>query len=104
MNFFSGFYEKFGASPNGPSGVEIAPLLFAPTSSALFLSVVPEKSQTSITIGLCTTCVFMRKIHSDRGSTFYLCQRSATDLSFPKYPRLPVLQCRGYEASPKKDK
>ena len=39
----------------------------------------------------------MRRIESDRGSKFYLCQRSATDPSFPKYPRLPVLQCVGYE-------
>jgi hypothetical protein len=39
----------------------------------------------------------MRQIKSDKGSVFYLCGRSATDASFPKYPRLPVLQCRGYE-------
>ena len=47
--------------------------------------------------GLCTDCRFKRLIESDRGSIFYLCERSATDASFPKYPRLPVLQCRGYE-------
>ena len=39
----------------------------------------------------------MRLVESDRGSTFYLCERSASDPGFPKYPRLPVLQCRGYE-------
>ena len=39
----------------------------------------------------------MRRIESDRGSIFYLCERSATDARFPKYPRLPVLQCVGYE-------
>lgn len=49
-------------------------------------------------IGLCADCRFMRKMESDRGSVFYLCQRSATDPDFPKYPRLPVLQCRGYQA------
>jgi hypothetical protein len=49
-------------------------------------------------IGLCANCRFMRKIESDRGSIFYLCQLSATDASFAKYPRLPVLQCPGYEA------
>jgi hypothetical protein len=47
--------------------------------------------------GLCADCRFMRLIQSDRGSTFFLCARSATDPTFPKYPRLPVLQCRGYE-------
>ena len=41
----------------------------------------------------------MRLIKSDRQSKFYLCERSATDPSFPKYPRLPVLQCGGYEKS-----
>jgi hypothetical protein len=49
--------------------------------------------------GLCDSCRWMRKIKSDRGSLFYLCERSATDASFPKYPRLPVLQCRGYEGN-----
>jgi hypothetical protein len=48
-------------------------------------------------IGLCADCRFKRLIESDRGSIFYLCERSAADASFAKYPRLPVLQCRGYE-------
>ncbi len=48
-------------------------------------------------VGLCADCRYMKKIESARGSTFYLCQRSATDPTFPKYPRLPVLQCCGYE-------
>jgi hypothetical protein len=39
----------------------------------------------------------MRRIESDRGSTFYRCELSATDPKFPKYPRLPVLHCRGFE-------
>ncbi len=26
-----------------------------------------------------------------------MCERSLTDPSFPRYPRLPVLSCRGYE-------
>ncbi len=49
-------------------------------------------------VGLCEHCRWMRKIKSDRGSVFYLCERSATDPNFPKYPRLPVLRCAGYEA------
>jgi hypothetical protein len=47
-------------------------------------------------VGLCSRCLHMREIHSDRGSIFYMCQLSSTDSSFPKYPRLPVLQCVGY--------
>jgi hypothetical protein len=50
-------------------------------------------------IGLCADCCFMRRIESDRGSIFYLCERSAVDANFPKYPRLPVLRCAGYEPS-----
>jgi hypothetical protein len=48
-------------------------------------------------VGLCADCRFMRQMKSDRGSVFFLCEKSAVDASFPKYPRLPVLQCRGYE-------
>jgi hypothetical protein len=48
--------------------------------------------------GLCADCKHVRLIRSDRGATFYFCERSASDKSFPKYPRLPVIQCRGYES------
>lgn len=48
--------------------------------------------------GLCDKCRFMRLIESDRGSRFYLCELWVSDKSFPKYPRLPVLRCRGFEA------
>jgi hypothetical protein len=41
-----------------------------------------------------------RKVRGKR-AIFWMCQRSLTDPSFPRYPRLPVLQCRGYEAKPK---
>ncbi len=54
---------------------------------------------TRLRIGLCADCRFMRAIRSDRGSTFYQCQLSATDSNFPKYPRLPVLRCMGYDPS-----
>ncbi|HTR39580.1 MAG TPA: hypothetical protein VMH80_27090 [Bryobacteraceae bacterium] len=47
--------------------------------------------------GLCSTCVNVRRVTSDRGSVFYLCERSKTDARFPKYPRLPVVTCQGYQ-------
>jgi hypothetical protein len=47
--------------------------------------------------GLCATCAHVQIIRSDRGSIFYLCKLSAVDPRFPKYPRLPVLACTGYE-------
>jgi hypothetical protein len=48
-------------------------------------------------IGLCATCRHVKLIRNDRGSTFYQCGRAATDPWYPKYPRLPVLECPGYE-------
>jgi len=47
--------------------------------------------------GLCSECRHARRIESERGSAFILCQRSFSDASFAKYPRLPVLRCPGYE-------
>lgn len=49
--------------------------------------------------GLCTRCNHSRVIESGRGSRFWMCQLHRVDPSFAKYPRLPVLQCRGFEAS-----
>jgi hypothetical protein len=50
-------------------------------------------------VGLCADCIHMRQIKSDRGSIFYLCQLSSSDANFPKYPRLPVVRCSGYESA-----
>jgi len=61
------------------------------------VSVSEKRESAQPRVGLCANCRFMRRIESDRRATFYLCERSATDASFPKYPRLPVLRCRGYE-------
>lgn len=49
------------------------------------------------TVGLCARCRHVQVVESLRGSRFYLCRRSATDARFPRYPRLPVLACVGYE-------
>ena len=50
--------------------------------------------------GLCDTCVHQRLVRNTRGSTFSLCERSKTDPSYPRYPRLPVTRCAGYEPRP----
>jgi hypothetical protein len=50
--------------------------------------------------GLCDDCLYARRIESSRGSIFYLCDRSASDSAFPKYPHLPVIECAGH--APKK--
>ena len=48
-------------------------------------------------VGLCERCTHVRRVESRRGSVFLLCGLSATDPRFPKYPRLPVLRCAGFE-------
>jgi len=47
--------------------------------------------------GLCASCTYAKVITSSRGSAFSLCQRSATDPEFPRYPALPMRACRGYD-------
>lgn len=49
--------------------------------------------------GLCSSCAHVRAITSDRGSVFYLCGKAKTDPRFPKYPRLPVVSCSGWQAA-----
>jgi len=46
--------------------------------------------------GLCAGCVHARRVTGAR-SRFWSCARAATDPSFARYPRLPVLTCRGFE-------
>jgi hypothetical protein len=43
--------------------------------------------------GLCDSCRWQKVIRNTRGSSFSLCQNP----DLPKYPRLPVLSCPGYE-------
>ena len=75
-----------------------------PRATAGILSMMNQPSESeSARVGLCVNCRWMRRMHSDRGSTFYLCERSATDPNFPKYPRLPVVQCAGFEAKKEMD-
>jgi hypothetical protein len=47
--------------------------------------------------GLCGSCIHCRPVTSRGGSRFFLCRLSAVDPAFPRYPRIPVLRCRGYE-------
>jgi hypothetical protein len=48
-------------------------------------------------VGLCASCKHSRQIKSDRGAIFWFCELSANDPRFPKYPRLPVVACAGYD-------
>ena len=47
--------------------------------------------------GLCGTCRHSRVVATKRGSVFRLCERSATDPAYPRYPALPVVRCAGYD-------
>src|SRR6266496_1266954 len=79
---------------------EQEPTRIAPLAGVILVAVSEERTQQrQIGVGLCADCRFMRRIESERGSIFYRCERSATDPRYPKYPRLPVLQCLGYEIS-----
>ena len=53
--------------------------------------------------GLCATCTHARSVTSARGSVFLMCERSRTDTRYPKYPRLPVVTCAGYDEQPAQD-
>lgn len=47
--------------------------------------------------GLCDSCVHQSVVRNTRGSSFSLCERSRTDPAYPRYPRLPVIECPGHE-------
>ena len=46
--------------------------------------------------GLCDSCRHQQVVRTKR-STFSLCLRWKDDDRYPRYPRLPVLRCRGHE-------
>jgi hypothetical protein len=49
--------------------------------------------------GLCNSCRHQQIVRNTRGSVFSLCRRSKAEPDrFPRYPRLPVTNCGGYQA------
>jgi len=49
-------------------------------------------------VGLCGNCRWSRRSTNRRGSVFWLCRRAAIDERYAKYPRLPVVECEGYDS------
>jgi hypothetical protein len=49
--------------------------------------------------GLCDSCAHQQIVRNTRGSSFSLCRRSREDPAYPRYPRIPVIECPGYEPS-----
>lgn len=47
--------------------------------------------------GLCWTCRHSRFNETRRGTAYVRCTRAAWDARMPRYPRLPVVVCAGYE-------
>ena len=48
--------------------------------------------------GLCGTCVHAKLNETHRGTAYLRCTRAAWDERLPRYPRLPVTTCPGFEA------
>jgi len=46
-------------------------------------------------VGLCRDCRHARQVPAAK-ATYWLCRRSESDPSVPRYPRLPVRACRGF--------
>jgi hypothetical protein len=59
--------------------------------------VIDNRAVPRIDAGLCDSCRHQRLVRTRRESVFSMCERSRTDERFPKYPRLPVLECVGWE-------
>ncbi len=49
--------------------------------------------------GLCDRCLHQQIVRNTRGSVFSLCLRSRVEPAYPRYPRVPVLECVGYTPS-----
>jgi len=80
-------------------GSDLASPRRGPSSDALCYSwwVKGEISIEPGYAGLCTNCRHARRVRSDRGSVFVMCELALSDVRFEKYPRLPMLVCAGYE-------
>jgi hypothetical protein len=46
---------------------------------------------------LCEICRHLKEVTTGKGARFLLCQKSAVDNQFPKYPPQPVVECRGFQ-------
>ena len=50
-----------------------------------------------MSISLCESCRLVRIVVTPKGSRFLLCQHSAEDAHFAKYPPQPVVRCRAHQ-------
>ncbi len=47
--------------------------------------------------GLCRACTHAKLNQTRRGTAYVRCTRAAWDAALPRYPRLPITQCTGFE-------
>jgi hypothetical protein len=47
--------------------------------------------------GLCEACQHAKLNETNRGTAYLRCTRAAWDDRLPRYPRLPVSECIGFE-------
>jgi propionyl-CoA synthetase len=47
--------------------------------------------------GLCADCQYAKLTETRRGPAYLRCTRAEWDATLPRYPRLPVLKCPGFE-------
>ena len=55
-----------------------------------------EPGRPRTPFGLCDRCEHQTLITNTRGSTFSRCDLGLRDPDWPKYPRVPVLECPRY--------
>jgi hypothetical protein len=47
--------------------------------------------------GLCAACQHAKLNETRRGTAYLRCTRAEWDAALPRYPRLPVSECPGFE-------
>ena len=47
--------------------------------------------------GLCAACRHAKLNETRRGTAYLRCTRAEWDTALPRYPRLPVTECAGFE-------
>lgn len=50
-------------------------------------------------IGLCGLCIYHSLIRNSKGVQYHLCAYSKKNEIFPKYPKLPILNCPAFHSA-----
>ncbi len=71
----------------------------APPADGHVLPFREQPASTDVPAGLCESCKHATRVPSSKGSIFVRCDLSLSDARFPRYPRLPKVQCSGFVAN-----